>query len=324
MGKGGCDAFAGTTFAFHQAVTTLARSMAKVVLGKGLSALINTRVASPTPAVESGERVQRIRLAQIVPTPLQPRTVFRDEHLEELVASIKEHGIIQPLIARMRGDKYELIAGERRWRAAQKVGLTEAPVIIREASDQDVLELALIENLQREDLNPIEEANAFTRLAREFGLRQEDIAQKVGKSRAAVANSMRLLDLHEQVQSWLTQERISVGHAKVLLSLKSRDEQVLLADIIIRRVLTVRAAEKLVAQHFAQSGATKPTRSGSPTPAAPALAPALLHVQNRLQQHFATHVALQHSEKRGRIEIEYYGSDDLNRVLGLLGLAPEE
>jgi len=298
--------------------------MSKVALGKGLSALINTRVASPTPALESGERVQRISLAQIIPTPLQPRTVFRDEHLEELVASIKEHGIIQPLIARQRGDKFELIAGERRWRAAQKVGLTEAPVIIREASDQDVLELALIENLQREDLNPIEEANAFARLAREFGLRQEDIAQKVGKSRAAVANSMRLLDLHEQVQSWLTQERISVGHAKVLLSLKSRDEQVLLADIIIRRVLTVRAAEKLVAQHFAQNGTTKPTRSGPSTATVPALAPALQHLQNRLQQHFATHVALQHNEKRGRIEIEYYGTDDLQRVLGLLGLKPEE
>jgi ParB family chromosome partitioning protein len=298
--------------------------MSKVALGKGLSALINTRVASPTPALESGERVQRISLAQIIPTPLQPRTVFRDEHLEELVASIKEHGIIQPLIARQRGDKFELIAGERRWRAAQKVGLTEAPVIIREASDQDVLELALIENLQREDLNPIEEANAFARLAREFGLRQEDIAQKVGKSRAAVANSMRLLDLHEQVQSWLTQERISVGHAKVLLSLKSRDEQVLLADIIIRRVLTVRAAEKLVAQHFAQNGTTKPTRSGPSNAAVPALAPALQHLQNRLQQHFATHVALQHNEKRGRIEIEYYGTDDLQRVLGLLGLKPEE
>lgn len=299
--------------------------MPKVVLGKGLSALINTRVASPTPAVESGERVQLVSLAQIVPTPLQPRTVFRDEHLEELVASIKEHGIIQPLIARLRGDKYELIAGERRWRAAQKVGLAEAPVIVREASDQDVLELALIENLQREDLNPIEEAKAFTRLAKEFGLRQEDIAQKVGKSRAAIANSMRLLDLHDQVQSWLTQERITVGHAKVLLSLKSPDEQVLLADAIIRRSLTVRAAEKLIAQHFAQSGAAKPTRGGtSAAPAAPTLAPALLHVQNRLQQHLATHVALQHSEKRGRIEIEYYGTDDLNRVLGLLGLPPEE
>jgi ParB family chromosome partitioning protein len=298
--------------------------MAKVALGKGLGALINTRVASPTPSVESGERVQRIALTQIAPTPLQPRTVFRDEHLEELVASIKEHGIIQPLIARQRGDKFELIAGERRWRAAQKVGLTEAPVIIREASDQEVLELALIENLQREDLNPIEEANAFARLAREFGLRQEDIAQKVGKSRAAVANSMRLLDLHDQVQSWLTQERISVGHAKVLLSLKSREEQAQLADIIIRRGLTVRAAEKLVVQHFAQSGTPKPTRNGSTSSAAPALAPAVQHLQNRLQERLATHVVLHHTEKRGRIEIEYYGNDDLQRLLGLLGVAPEE
>ena len=301
--------------------------MAKVALGKGLGALINTRVASPTPAVEIGERVQRVRLDQIVPTPLQPRTVFRDEHLEELVASIREQGIIQPLIARQRGDKFELIAGERRWRAAQRVGLLDAPVIIREASDQDVLELALIENLQREDLNAIEEANAFARLAREFGLRQEDIAQKVGKSRAAVANSMRLLDLHEQVQSYLTQDLISVGHAKVLLSLKLRDEQALLADVIIRRSLTVRAAEKLVAQHFAQSGTPKPTRNGAggSSGGGPAtLAPALQHLQNRLQERLATHVILHHNEKRGRIEIEYYGSDDLQRLLGLFGLPPEE
>jgi ParB family chromosome partitioning protein len=297
--------------------------MAKAALGKGLSALINTRVASPTPAVESGERVQLINLAQIVPTPLQPRTVFRDEHLEELVASIKEHGIIQPLIARKRGEQFELIAGERRWRAALKVGLGQAPVIIREASDQDVLELALIENLQREDLNPIEEANAFERLAREFHLRQEDIAQKVGKSRAAVANSMRLLDLHEQVQSWLTQDRISVGHAKVLLSLKSKGEQAVLAEEIIRRQLTVRAAEKLVAQHFAENGATKPTRSAPGGGTAPQLAPALQHVQNRLQQRLATHVVLHHGEKRGRIEIEYYGKDDLQRVLSLLGVGEE-
>lgn len=298
--------------------------MAKVALGKGLGALINTRVASPTPAVESGERVQSVPLTKIIASPLQPRTVFRDEHLEELVASIKEHGIIQPLIARLRGDTYELIAGERRWRAAQKVGLIEAPVIIREASDQDVLELALIENLQREDLNPIEEANAFARLAKEFGLRQEDIAQKVGKSRATVANSMRLLDLHEQVQSWLTQDRISVGHAKVLLALKSREEQALLAEEIIRQNLTVRAAEKLVARHFADSGTPKPTRNGTPTAAKPAIGPAIQHLQNQLQQHLATHVVLHHGEKRGRIEIEYYGNDDLQRLLGLFGLKPEE
>jgi len=300
--------------------------MAKVALGKGLGALIATRpasaIVSPTPAVESGERVQMIGIGQIFPTPLQPRTDFREEVLQELVDSIREHGIIQPLIARKRGDKFELIAGERRWRAAQRVGLAEAPVIVREASDQDVLELALIENLQREDLNPIEEARAFARLAREFHLRQEDIAQKVGKSRPAIANSMRLLDLHEQVQSFLTQGRVSVGHAKVLLSLKSHDEQFLLAQEIIRRSLTVRAAEKLVANHFARNGVVKPKRGLNPTPAS--LAPALQHLQNRLQQRLATHVQFHHGEKRGRIEIEYYGNDDLQRVLGLLGVDPEE
>ena len=193
---------------------------------------------------------------------MQPRTEFRGEKLRELVDSIREHGIIQPLIVRQRLDKFELIAGERRWRAAKEVGLLEAPAIIRAASDQEVLELALIENLQREDLNPIEEAIAFSRLAREFGLRQEDIAQKVGKSRAAVANCMRLLELHPEVQRWLAQDRISVGHAKVLLSLKSHEEQLLIAEAVIRHGHTVRATEKLVATHFANQGAEKPTRSG--------------------------------------------------------------
>jgi ParB family chromosome partitioning protein len=300
--------------------------MAKAALGKGLGALITTRpaspIVSPTPAVEAGERVQMVPLARIVPSPFQPRTVFRDEHLDELVGSIREHGIIQPLIVRARGDTLEIIAGERRWRAAQRVGLANAPIIVREASDRDVLELALIENLQREDLNPIEEAGAFARLAREFNLRQEDIAQKVGKSRAAVANSMRLLDLDEEVQGWLTQDRISVGHAKVLLSLKSHEEQRVLADEIIRRSLTVRAAEKLVASHFTSNGATKPTRSGSSGPAP--LTPAIQHLQSRLQQHLATHVALHHGDKRGRLEIDYYGHDDLQRILVVLGLPPEE
>lgn len=295
--------------------------MAKVALGKGLGALINPRVASPTPVTEIGERIQQISLAQIIPTPLQPRTEFRGEHLQELIESIRMHGIIQPLIVRKNGDKFELIAGERRWRAAKEVGLTDAPVIIRQASDQDVLELALIENLQREDLNPIEEARAFSRLAKEFGLKQEEIAQKVGKSRAAIANSVRLLDLHPQLQSWLTQGRISVGHAKVLLSLKSHEEQHLIAGMIIKHNHTVRAAEKLVAKHFASNGVARNARGNS---SGSGLSPALLHLQNRLQQHFATHVSLQHGEKRGQIEIEYYGSDDLQRLLNLFGLQPDE
>ncbi len=300
--------------------------MAKAALGKGLGALISARpaspIVSPTPLTESGERVQLVPIDQVTSSPFQPRTVFRDEMLQELVDSIKVHGIIQPLIVRRRGEKFELIAGERRWRAAKRVGLAEVPIIAREASDQDVLELALIENLQREDLNPIEEARAFARLAREFNLRQEDIAQKVGKSRASVANCMRLLDLDAQVQSWLTQDRISVGHAKVLLALKSHDDQRLLAEQILKRSLTVRAAERLVTSHFTQSGATKPTRGQNSS--GPALAPAIQHLQNRLQQHLATHVALAHSEKRGQIEIEYYGNDDLQRILGILGLPGEE
>src|SRR5207237_7138076 len=192
--------------------------MARTGLGKGLGALIGTpSVATRPDAIESGERIHQINLANIVPSALQPRKDFRREALQELVDSIRQHGIIQPLIVRQSGARFELIAGERRFRAAQEIGLITVPAIIRTASDLEVLELSLIENLQRADLNPIEEAQAYARLASEFSIRQEDIAQKVGRSRAAVANSIRLLDLHEQVQAWLTQGLLSVGHAKVLL-----------------------------------------------------------------------------------------------------------
>ena len=295
--------------------------MSKVALGKGLGALINTRVASPTPAPELGERVQQISLSEIMPTPLQPRSDFRGERLQELIDSIRIHGIIQPLIVRPNGNKFELIAGERRWRAAKEVGLSDAPVIVRTATDQEVLELALIENIQREDLNAIEEAQAYTRLAREFKLKQEEIAQKVGKNRATIANSMRLLELHPQIQTWIAQRQVSVGHAKVLLSLKTHDEQLLIAESILRHNHTVRSAERLVAAHFSEKGTPRPGRGSKP--ANHSLAPALQHVQNRLQKHLATHVTVQHGEKRGRIEIEYYGTDDLNRLLGVIGLPDE-
>ena len=295
--------------------------MVKPALGKGLSALINPRVASPTPRAEDGERIQMVSLDQIVPSPWQPRSEFRDENLQELADSIREKGIVQPLIVRRSGEKLELVAGERRWRAAQRAGLAEAPVIVRQASDQDVLELALIENLQREDLNAIEEARAFHRLANDFQLKQEDIAQKVGKSRAAIANSMRLLDLHAQVQTWVMQERLTVGHAKVLLSAKGHDEQLALAEETLRRGLTVRGAERLVADHFAGNGSRKPKRG---TASSPQLEPAIAHLQNRLRQHLGTQVAMHHGEKKGRIEIEYYGGDDLQRLLKLIGLPAEE
>ena len=296
--------------------------MAKQALGKGLSALINSRVANPAPSEELGERIQKLGLALIVASPLQPRNEFPAEHLHELIESIRDRGLIQPLIVRKVGGKYELIAGERRWRAARELGLAEAPAIVREASDREVLELALIENLQREGLNPIEEASAYQRLSRDFGLTQEDISKRVGKSRASIANAMRLLDLHPDVQSLLKHDRISVGHAKVLLSLKAHDEQKWLAEQIIRRGASVRVAEKLAAEHLAKTGRTTRKRNGNP-PAEQELAPALKRVENLLTHRLGTRVVIQHGDKKGSIHIEYYGDQDLSRILSTLGIADE-
>src|SRR5438094_6165363 len=297
--------------------------MARSGLGKGLGALIGT--PSPVPreeVVESGERVRQINLASITPSPLQPRKDFGREALQELIDSIRQHGIIQPLIVRQVGTRFELIAGERRWRAAQEASLTQVPVIIRSASDMEVLELSLIENLQRADLNPIEEAQGYARLANEFGMRQEDIALKVGRSRAAVANALRLLDLHPQVQIWLAQNLISVGHAKVLLALKVSEEQLLAAETVLRRNATVRSTERMVARLLGIGRGRRKARRAVPD--ADSMATAVEDLQNRLQQHLATHVAIHHGEKRGRIEIEYYGKDDLQRVVTALGLPEQE
>jgi ParB family chromosome partitioning protein len=303
--------------------------MAKSGLGKGLDALIGARPAAERVDVDPREKIYQISLASIVPSALQPRKDFAREALQELIDSIRQHGIIQPLIVRLAaaspskggqvGSRYELIAGERRWRAAQEVGLTQVPVIMRSASDLEVLELSLIENLQRADLNPVEEAQGYARLAGEFGMRQEDIALKVGRSRAAVANSMRLLDLHPQVQNWLIQSLLSVGHAKVLLALKAPEEQLLVAETVLRRNATVRAAERLVARQLG-IGRSRRKRAVELT----VTSAAIEDLQNRLQQHLGTHVTLHHGEKRGRIEIEYYGNDDLQRIVAVLGLTMSE
>ena len=293
--------------------------MAKSALGKGLGALIGASSAAVRLDPQPGEIVQQVSLTSIVPSPLQPRKEFDREALQELIDSVRQHGIIQPLIVRQVGGRHELIAGERRWRAAQEAGLMQAPIIVRDATDIEVLELSLIENLQRTDLNPIEEAQAYARLVGEFGMRQDDIAHKVGKSRATIANSLRLLDLHQQVQAWVIERLLSVGHAKVLLALKAPEEQLLIADIVLRRSATVRATERLVARQLGQIKARRKRRSGAITVSSAAIS----DLENRLQQHLATHVTIHHGEKHGRIEIEYYGSDDLQRVLAALGLPPE-
>jgi ParB family chromosome partitioning protein len=295
--------------------------MAKTGLGKGLGALIGARPSVAPVAIDSGEKIHQVSLVSIVPSPLQPRKDFGSEALQELIDSIRQHGIIQPLIVRqLNGGAHELIAGERRWRAAQEVGLTEVPVIIRKATDLEVLELSLIENLQRTDLNPIEEAQGYARLAGEFGMRQEDIALKVGRSRAAVANAMRLLDLHPQVQIWITQDLLSVGHAKVLLALKIAEEQLLVAERILRRSASVRATERMVARQLGISRPRRKQRSSELT----ATSAAIEDLQNQLQQYLGTHVTIHHGGKRGRIEIEYYGNDDLQRVVAAMGLTTAE
>jgi ParB family chromosome partitioning protein len=293
--------------------------MARSGLGKGLGALIGTpAVSAPRDGTDTSERVHQIELTSIAPSALQPRKDFGREALQELIESIRQHGIIQPLIVRQSGARFELIAGERRWRAAQEIGLTTVPVIIRTANDLEVLELSLIENLQRADLNPIEEAQGYARLASEFSLRQEDIALKVGRSRAAVTNALRLLDLHPQVQIWLAQNLISVGHAKVLLALKVADEQLLAAETILRRNATVRSTERMVARLLGVGrGRRKARRAVSDLGTT---STAVEDLQNRLQQHLATHVTIHHGDKRGRIEIEYYGTEDLQRIVTALGL----
>jgi ParB family transcriptional regulator, chromosome partitioning protein len=307
-------------------------------LGKGLGALIGgSAPATPTgtfPAAqtpekaapltplaappEPGERVELVPLSQVVPSPLQPRKSFHPDQLEELMGSIREHGIIQPLIVRQVGEKLELIAGERRWRASGELGLAEVPVIRREASDQEVLELALIENLQREDLNPIEEAVAYQRLRQEFSLTQEQIATRVGKSRAAVANTLRLLDLAAPVRSLVESGQLTAGHAKAILGLKDEGQQQAAATQIIARSLNVRATEKLV------SALLKPPPAPRPTPHIDQQEAAQIkHVESRLRQHFATNISLHHAKARGKIEIEYYGSDDLDRILAAMGIDEE-
>jgi ParB family chromosome partitioning protein len=302
--------------------------MAKQALGKGLGALIRKSV--PPPVLDAAvtpddfKRVRDVPLDMVVPSPLQPRHQFGESPLDDLVESIRQHGIIQPLIVRAVNGKLELIAGERRWRASGKLGLATVPVIEREASDRDVLEMALIENLQREDLNPMEEAAGYVRLAKEFSLKQDEIATRVGKSRASVANAMRLLDLHGDVQLLVAQGRLTVGHAKAILSIKDQDTQLLASDQVIRRQLTVRAAEKL-AQSFLNGSSEKSGEPGNPKkPAARDVDIHIRAITNRLREHLATHVAVQHSAKKGKIEIEYYGDDDLQRLLELIGLAPSE
>jgi ParB family chromosome partitioning protein len=260
--------------------------------------------------------VQRVALAEVRPCPLQPRKEFTPEALQELADSIREQGIIQPLIVRMRQPGYELIAGERRWRAAQLVGLAEVPVIVREADDRTVLELALIENLQRENLNPIEEAQGYAELITKFGLRQEDVANKVGKGRVVVANSLRLLKLPPELQAYLRAGNLSVGHAKVILGLEGETRQKLAAERVIKKALNVRQTEELVAQ--LQKTGTGPAGGGAVNKDANIAA-----LETRLRERLGTKVQFRYRQGKGSVEIKFFSDDELDRILQILGLTPD-
>jgi ParB family chromosome partitioning protein len=312
--------------------------MAKPVLGRGLSVLLGGAGAAARPAgnvfapgssqapaapaaetVPPSERVRRVPVARVHPCPLQPRRDFTQDALRELADSIKEQGIVQPLIVRERpnGD-FELIAGERRWRAAQMVGLAEVPVIVRVADDREVLELALIENLQRENLNAIEEAQGYSQLIGQFQLTQEQAALKVGKSRAVVANALRLLNLAPELQSYLREGRLSVGHAKVILGLSSAESQNVAAQEILRKSLNVRQTEALVA-----ALQNKPVpKNGAATPArpAPGTDAHVAHLQEELQQRLGTKVNVRYRNGKGSIEIRFFTDDDLDRILKIAGV----
>ncbi len=281
-------------------------------LGKGLGALI--------PGAEKTEKAGgiEIELDRISMNPYQPRETVDEERLQELVSSVRVHGILQPIVVRSKsGGNYELVAGERRYRAATAAGLTSIPAVVRELTDEQSLQVALIENLQREDINPVEAAIAYKRLADEFGLSQEDMAFGLGKSRSTVANTLRLLNLPDEVKSHVRAGRLSEGHARAILSLGEEKDQKELARRILDAGLSVREAEFLARNWSStqsksgQPNVSRETSPGSQDPNIPA-------IEARLREIYGTKVRLVLHKDRGRIEIEFYSEDDLERILNLL------
>lgn len=287
--------------------------------GLGINALINTeledmRVAQPQ--AKKDEAVVELELDQIEPNRQQPRKYFDETALEELAVSLKTYGMIQPIVVKKNGEYYEIIAGERRWRAAKIAGMEKVPVVVKKWEDAEAFEAALVENLQREDLNPMEEAESYLRLQEEFGLSQEKIAEKVGKSRSAITNSLRLLQLDPRVRNFVVENKLTSGHARTLLPITDGDLQFELAEHIIEEGLSVRAVEVLVKAQLAKAekaGEEKEEKTKVDETAYRA-------IEDDLKAFFSTKVKLKPMGKRnkGKIEIEYYSEDDLERLLALL------
>lgn len=282
--------------------------MSKTGLGKGLSALIPQ---TSREIKEGEENVTEIAVSAIVPNSFQPRRFFDEEKLKELASSIKEHGVVQPVVVRpLKEGQYELVVGERRWRACQYLHLPKIPAVIKEYTDEQMMELAVVENIQRQDLNPLEEAQAYKKLITEFNYTQEMVAQKVSKSRAFVANMVRLLNLPTEVLNYLSHGQLSVGQARPLLTLEDAELQKSIAKKIIKEKMTAREAEEYVRKIMDNISREKPARRRKSK-----LSPELLDIETRLREICGTKVQIRDKGNKGKIEIEYYNSDDLNRII---------
>jgi len=277
--------------------------MERKALGKGLGALI------PEHSEDKEDRVLYVDLERIKPNPFQPREHFDQKKLDELISSIKEKGVVQPIIVRHKEGAYELIAGERRLRAAKALGIEDVPVIVKDVSDVDVLELSLIENIQREELNSIEEAKAFQRLVNEFGFSQEEVAKAVGKERVTVSNTIRLLGLPKRVQDMVANAELTMGHARALLALSGEHTILKIANRIARNGLSVREVENIVSRKKAAISKTETPKLKDHK---------VMFFEEELQRVLGTKVKIQHGKKRGKIQIDYYTLEDLERVYNLI------
>lgn len=277
-------------------------------LGRGLSALIPEAPPPPAAAPRESATPQELDLDLIVPNPRQPRTFIEEHPLEELAQSIRSHGVIQPILVRRVGANFEIVAGERRWRAAQRAGLLKVPVVIREVSDEDLLQVALIENIQREDLNPVEEAQAYRRLADELEMSQEQIGAAVGKDRATVANYMRLLRLPVEVRNDLASATLSMGHARALLGVSDEAAQRRIAREVVSRGLSVREAEALIRREITPEPAPLPPPKVDPNTRA---------AEDQLKLALGTRVRIIRRGGRGRIEVDFASEAELQRLFEL-------
>ena len=281
-------------------------------LGKGLDLLIPSGIEEPVKTSDEKKDVVVLKTSQIEPNREQPRKKFDEEKLEELTESIKQYGLIEPIVVCKKDDYYMIVAGERRWRAVKKAGLKEIPVVIKEYTDKEIAEISLIENIQREDLNPIEEANSYKKLIDDYKLTQDELAKRVSKSRSVITNALRLLKLHEEVQKMLVDGTLSAGHARALLSIENKEKQLRLANEIIEKSLSVRQTEDLVKE----VGATAAKKKIKPKDD---MAFVYKDLEKKLGVALGTKVKINRRDKgKGKIEINYYSEDELDRIYGII------